>query len=265
MSSSADVSTLSTFPARAHPMEFTSTSKGTEATCSQSSRSSIMEPRTDGSAFRPSIALPPITAHFEPRDARRPTFPPFTARHAPPSPYWTTRYPSPASHPKPSDDRYIVDAHNAHRTPDRTPVSSTTSRAGSFVGTYAEPYKTYSDECRDNTTHRDYAEPSVPRSMRPVCQVSCQPYMHSHSRELPDRQYYSDPSREAREHYQRGLCDEQHRSMGVPVSYPALHSPSSFFMPNHFDYQHGKSRKRSNLPKQSTEIMKQWFDQVGRR
>lgn len=36
----------------------------------------------------------------------------------------------------------------------------------------------------------------------------------------------------------------------------------AFFMPSHYDYQYGKSRKRSNLPKQSTEIMKTWFDQV---
>lgn len=35
-----------------------------------------------------------------------------------------------------------------------------------------------------------------------------------------------------------------------------------FIMPNHFDFQQGKARKRSNLPKQSTEIMKRWFDQV---
>ncbi|KAK4544666.1 hypothetical protein LTR36_003915 [Oleoguttula mirabilis] len=32
-------------------------------------------------------------------------------------------------------------------------------------------------------------------------------------------------------------------------------------MPSHYEYQHGKARKRSNLPKQSTEIMKTWFDQ----
>jgi len=43
---------------------------------------------------------------------------------------------------------------------------------------------------------------------------------------------------------------------------PYDHVQSSFFVPNHYEYQHGKSRKRSNLPKQSTEIMKTWFDQV---
>jgi hypothetical protein len=42
-------------------------------------------------------------------------------------------------------------------------------------------------------------------------------------------------------------------------------SQPTFFMPSHYDYQQGKTRKRSNLPKQSTEIMKTWFDQVNQR
>ncbi|TKA25320.1 hypothetical protein B0A50_06224 [Salinomyces thailandicus] len=36
---------------------------------------------------------------------------------------------------------------------------------------------------------------------------------------------------------------------------------AQLFMPTPFEYHHGKARKRSNLPKQSTEIMKTWFDQ----
>lgn len=39
-------------------------------------------------------------------------------------------------------------------------------------------------------------------------------------------------------------------------------SQSSIFMPAHYDYTQSKTRKRSNLPKQSTEIMKTWFDNV---
>lgn len=42
-----------------------------------------------------------------------------------------------------------------------------------------------------------------------------------------------------------------------PPSYP--YSQNAFFVPSHYEYQNGKSRKRSNLPKQSTEIMKRWF------
>lgn len=41
------------------------------------------------------------------------------------------------------------------------------------------------------------------------------------------------------------------------------HPPSSSFVTNHYEHPHSKSRKRSNLPKQSTEIMRQWFEAVG--
>ncbi|OTA32570.1 hypothetical protein BTJ68_06803 [Hortaea werneckii EXF-2000] len=44
--------------------------------------------------------------------------------------------------------------------------------------------------------------------------------------------------------------------------YGGYESPQSqYFMQAHYEYQHGKTRKRSNLPKQSTEIMKTWFDE----
>lgn len=50
---------------------------------------------------------------------------------------------------------------------------------------------------------------------------------------------------------------------GPAVSFhPYQHAQPSFFMPSYSEYQHGKARKRSNLPKQSTEIMRTWFDQV---
>lgn len=43
---------------------------------------------------------------------------------------------------------------------------------------------------------------------------------------------------------------------------PYQNNQPSFFMPSQYDYRQGRARKRSNLPKQSTEIMKTWFDQV---
>ena len=55
--------------------------------------------------------------------------------------------------------------------------------------------------------------------------------------------------------------DEPYTSQLPTHSHYQSTSPS-FFMPNHYDYQQNKARKRSNLPKQSTEIMKTWFDQV---
>lgn len=51
--------------------------------------------------------------------------------------------------------------------------------------------------------------------------------------------------------------------LDVPQGYgnPQYPYPHAFFVPSHYEYQNGKSRKRSNLPKQSTEIMKRWFDE----
>ena len=43
---------------------------------------------------------------------------------------------------------------------------------------------------------------------------------------------------------------------------PYATNETNFFVPGLYEYQHIKARKRSNLPKQSTEIMKTWFDQV---
>lgn len=56
-------------------------------------------------------------------------------------------------------------------------------------------------------------------------------------------------------------------SSGYREDYPGPHGyngppypyAQAFFVPSHYEYQNGKSRKRSNLPKQSTEIMKRWF------
>lgn len=46
------------------------------------------------------------------------------------------------------------------------------------------------------------------------------------------------------------------------VSCPYTGAQPALFIPGHGDYHLSKSRKRSNLPKESTDIMKQWFDQV---
>lgn len=52
---------------------------------------------------------------------------------------------------------------------------------------------------------------------------------------------------------------DERSAEGHYTSYQA--NQPSFFMPSQYDYRHGRARKRSNLPKQSTEIMKTWFDQ----
>lgn len=68
----------------------------------------------------------------------------------------------------------------------------------------------------------------------------------------PQRQAYPPVSSFAKDY-----PPTNHEGHGGPT-YP--YSPA-FFVPSHYEYQNGKSRKRSNLPKQSTEIMKRWFDE----
>ena len=69
-------------------------------------------------------------------------------------------------------------------------------------------------------------------------------------------------------------ADLRERAAALPASTTACAStahtagytntPPTYFLSTHYNsYPHGKARKRSNLPKHSTEIMKTWFDQVG--
>lgn len=64
--------------------------------------------------------------------------------------------------------------------------------------------------------------------------------------------------------YEQAHVDQRRDYDEHPSCRDSCHSSDAraFFMPPHYDYTQGKSRKRSNLPKQSTEIMKTWFDKV---
>ncbi|KAI4745196.1 hypothetical protein E4T50_04437 [Aureobasidium sp. EXF-12298] len=75
----------------------------------------------------------------------------------------------------------------------------------------------------------------------------------------PPRQSYMPvaPTNMHREEYPPGARLDVPQAYGN-APYPYSHA---FFVPSHYEYQNGKSRKRSNLPKQSTEIMKRWFDE----
>ena len=109
------------------------------------------------------------------------------------------------------------------------------------------------------------------------------PYDPIHARDLPRPQYEHHapppPMRDGVVHTPRGTTvtavtvtsggrqvvgPPPGTALGPPPSHPLPYDdvPPPFFFPNHYDYQNGKARKRSNLPKQSTEIMKTWFDQV---
>lgn len=83
------------------------------------------------------------------------------------------------------------------------------------------------------------------------------PYQQGARHSIPVRGGYAD----AQEVSRYGRADELTREMNR-YGQPYQGNVPAFFMPSHYEYQHGKARKRSNLPKQSTEIMKTWFDQV---
>jgi len=55
--------------------------------------------------------------------------------------------------------------------------------------------------------------------------------------------------------------EEKHHCNGTQSTPSYSPDQSAYFVQNLYMYQNGKSRKRSNLPKQSTDLMKQWFDE----
>ena len=156
-----------------------------------------------------------------------------------------------------------------HRSPDGASFSSSRSEVP-----YGQTPKTQSRAAGDyfpSSTDRH----AIPTSRRSSV-VSQRDYAPPHPVE-PSRSAYP-PTRPA--HYSLPMRDEpglthehphyidrsrlqQHEGYAKMAGYPE--AQPTFFMPSHYDYQQGKTRKRSNLPKQSTEIMKTWFDQVRRR
>ncbi|KAK5170290.1 homeodomain superfamily [Saxophila tyrrhenica] len=68
----------------------------------------------------------------------------------------------------------------------------------------------------------------------------------------------SAPKRYERASVPRGDREDIYGWSEMPDMHPDPHS--GYFVPNHYDFKQGKTRKRSNLPKQSTEVMKNWFD-----
>ncbi|KAK4551331.1 homeodomain super [Recurvomyces mirabilis] len=55
--------------------------------------------------------------------------------------------------------------------------------------------------------------------------------------------------------------DSDGLSSGTSLYHQSPYDTSSFFMPSQYEYKHGRARNGRKLSKQSTEIMKRWFDQ----
>lgn len=168
----------------------------------------------------------------------------------------------PDSHPK-----------SHYQTPENTPTASTFGRtydvAGRRVELLAEPTVPV---LRDSRRAEGYQAESRRSSVNRYRDFGSAPAEQQYEQQYPVRHYVEDGR------YTGRYRDEHALPLGEqdPPSFsPGRIPPTSgyghaqyqngqppFFMPSHYEYQHGKARKRSNLPKQSTEIMKTWFDQV---
>lgn len=221
--------------------------------------SATLEPRP---TLRADLAYPVLPAHTEHRQSRRLSIQrPSDGPHA----YHisTARAPDGSHSP--------ISTYQIFRTPDQSSTSAT------FAKAYPQSQALYPpmQEPMPHATHTILDRQSERRTLRRSSTDARQGY--------PSRS--SEPNHVRHSSCQPGVrlplssSDEfgprlDERLFGR-TEYPQTPSMSSlpnggyenaqpaFFMPSHYEYQHGKARKRSNLPKQSTEIMKTWFDQVG--
>ncbi|KAK1083123.1 homeodomain super [Friedmanniomyces endolithicus] len=146
-----------------------------------------------------------------------------------------------------------------YRTPDQTPTSTALNQEFPAVG--ASRYQEYDRGCRrpEYSTRRGSIgqHPNGPDQ-------SVEARRHGST--------YPPMIRQCPPHIEQyGSCFEDDRSTRHPrlpshakdlfERSPYETTPPSYLMPSQYEYQHGKARQRGNLPKQSTEIMKTWFDQ----
>lgn len=138
-----------------------------------------------------------------------------------------------------------------------TPMAQTRPSADYFTASstdrYALPTEQTVSRRSSVMSHRDFVPP---RPVEPT--HSAYPASRPANYALPMRD--EAPHAHEHSHYIDRDRSHQHDPYTKVVGYQD--AQPTFFMPSHYDYQHGKTRKRSNLPKQSTEIMKTWFDQV---
>ncbi|KAF7196347.1 Homeobox protein TGIF1 [Pseudocercospora fuligena] len=227
--------------------------------------STTLDRRPDGSSVRGSSHYPSLSAQMD-IDSRRPSMHTLTAPHTAISPPWGSQYHSAKS----SSSRSSFETSASHyQTPEQTPTSIILEpafpRMSSMPGSVQDPF---AREMRDSFSHSSERPTSRRGSTSGYGAYPPAPYDREPSRPGPHQQgsRYSIPVRhgyaEPRDSMRYGRPEEQQpRSInGYPQHSYQSHAPA-FFMPSHYEYQHGKARKRSNLPKQSTEIMKQWFDQ----
>lgn len=224
------------------------------------------EPAMAGPRFAPTATLE-SNAHATSSRSSMSQFPPMetsdshrTNIHAVNSPPWGAH----CQPPKSAGGRQIYDSGASHyQTPEQTPTSTMLEpsypRVNPFTGTAPDPFTRQIRESFGQSSDRPSSRRSSVSSygMYPPRTYEREPCRPGHYVQQT-RDIYNDPRDSARYGRPEG---QQPRPVGFP-SHPYQSNAPPFFMPSHYEYQHGKARKRSNLPKQSTEIMKTWFDQV---
>ncbi|PPJ50974.1 hypothetical protein CBER1_06847 [Cercospora berteroae] len=223
------------------------------------------EPSMAGPRFAPTATLE-SSAHATSSRSSMSQFPPMetsdshrTNLHAVNSPPWGAH----CQPPKSAGGRQIYDSGASHyRAPEQTPTSTMLEpsypRVNPFTGTAPDPFTRQIRESFGQSSDRPSSRRSSVSSygMYPPRTYEREPSRPGHYVQQT-RDVYNDPRDSARYGRPEG---QQPRPVGF-ASHPYQSNVPPFFMPSHYEYQHGKARKRSNLPKQSTEIMKTWFDQ----
>ena len=260
-------------PPALYPNKKPRTEFGLEPSPTFNTRSSLSSPGLSSSTIetrptcigqRSSAPHSYSTPHSEHDSLRRPSlYQAPTLRHEQTSPsavnYQYTRSYMDDARSRPNG----VTATAPHRSPEGSSYSSSRSEvsygqtpmassrpAGDYFPSTTDRYAIPTSRRSSVTSQREYAPP------HPV-----EPSRGAYSATRPA--HYSLPLRdEAHEHphYMERSRLQQHDGYAKISGYQE--AQPTFFMPSHYDYQQGKTRKRSNLPKQSTEIMKTWFDQV---
>lgn len=226
--------------------------------------SSTLEPQHHPSSMRSNVRFPPIS-QMPSMDARRGSL------RAVPTPQSATTPSWPGSYHSTKDPGHgsSYEAARYYQSPEQTPTSAVMEpfpRLGSsFAGAVQDPFVR---EMRESFAHPDERSTSrrsstaggyngyPPRPYDREAPRTTQQYHQGSRYSIPVRDGYQEHRDSAHWHEQQPRSMHGYSQNTYPGNAPA------FFMPSHYEYQHGKARKRSNLPKQSTEIMKTWFDQV---
>ena len=196
------------------------------------------------------------------RNTHRPSLQPLQTLNLGSARIWEARTSPPSDYITPSSNRSFFDGPNMHyRSPEQTPTSSV-------------PDSTLPRPLGLLETRGSYVPASNQLGLRRLSYQSCEDFASTFQHQYPMRQLplhrelrYSIPQRGRYTPHADDFTPEQQGQRGLQyaraVNQPCGPSDSNtMFAPSHYEYQHGKARKRSNLPKQSTEIMKNWFDQV---